>query len=478
MFRQVSSYMIANIVSAMFGFASVVIFTRVLAPEQYGIYIVGFSIAAMISALVFGWIKASVVPFTADGSGTDIRVTAGLAFLALLLLIPVLYFGIGAFAPDSIGYLLPAIMLAFGIGFFEFYLETFRARQATGPYMWATIIRAASALGLSLILVMVFDLRGLGLLTSIALSYFVTALLYSVLVWRGPRKPLDPALLRSMLAFGIPMTVSGTVFVLQTMLDRFVLAGSMGEHAAGLYGASADLVRQIMLFPGVAIGTAVVPIAIHLLAQDDRPGLDRHLVDSTEMLLAIMAPAAAGLAIIAGKLAFVVLGDEFRAEATSLIPVVALAWLFRSITYQLLHASFQVRRKPGLMLAQGIITLALNAAALFILVPRFGLLGAAWSLVLSEAMGMAMGYWLTRWAHPLPIDIRSIGKVGLATLCMAVPAFLLDQSLGGFGIIDIALPVIAGVLAYGIAAYGLDIAGVRTRFVALRQRRATAPIIP
>ncbi|MET0440039.1 MAG: polysaccharide biosynthesis protein, partial [Devosia sp.] len=121
--------MIANIVSAMFGFASVVIFTRVLAPQEYGIYIVGFSIAAMISALVFGWIKASVVPFTADDSGTDIRVTAGLAFIALTLLIPVLYFGIGAFAPDSVAYLLPAIMLAFGIGFFEFYLETFRARQ-------------------------------------------------------------------------------------------------------------------------------------------------------------------------------------------------------------------------------------------------------------------------------------------------------------------------------------------------------------
>ena len=44
MIRQVSSYMTANVVSAMFGFASVVLFTRVLSPHEYGIYIIGFSI--------------------------------------------------------------------------------------------------------------------------------------------------------------------------------------------------------------------------------------------------------------------------------------------------------------------------------------------------------------------------------------------------------------------------------------------------
>lgn len=477
MFRQVSTYMIANIVSAMFGFASVVIFTRILAPEQYGIYVVGFSIAAMISALVFGWIKASIVPFTADGTETDIRATAGFAFLALLLLAPVLFFGIGAFARDTSGYLLPAIMLAFGIGFFEFYLEVLRARQATIPYMWATILRAALALVIALVLVLVFHLEGLGLLLSIALSYLVTAALYSVIVWKGPRQPFDPGLLKKMLAFGIPMTISGTVFVLQTMLDRFVLAGAMGEHAAGLYGAAADLVRQVMMFPGVAIGTAVVPIAVHFLARDDRPGLDRHMIESTEMLLAILAPAAAGLAIIAGKLAFLVLGEEFRAEAAMLIPIVALAWLFRSVTYQILHVSFQVKRKPGLMLAQGIMTLALNAAALFILVPRFGLLGAAWALVLSEALGMAVGYGLTRWSYQLPIAPLSIFKVALATLVMAVPAFWLDRTLTGYGPLDIGLPIIAGMLAYALAVFWLDIAGIRTRLGSLRQRFRPAPAI-
>lgn len=472
MVRQVSSYMLANIVSALLGFASVVIFTRLLGPYEYGIYIVGFSIAAMISALLFGWIKASIVPFSAHDDGADLRITTGLAFVALTSLIPILYFGISAFAPQYSAYLLPAILLAYGIGFFEFYLEAFRAKQRTAPYLWATVIRAAAALGLSLMLVMTFNLGGTGLILSVMCSYFVSSLLFAPLLWRGPLGPLDPVLLRTMLAFGLPMTLSGAVFVLQTMLDRFVLAASLGEHAAGLYGASADLVRQIILFPGVAIGTAVAPIAVQLLARGERTALDRHLVASTEMLLGVLAPAVAGLAIIAGKIAFLVLGEDFRLEATSLIPLIALAWLFRSLSYQLLHVSFQISRTPGLMLFQGLAILAINALALFMLVPRFGLMGAATALVMSEAIGVAIGYGLARRAYPLPLDPGPFLKVALATLGMAVPTYLVDQALPGNGALDIGLPILTGISVYGLCAYALDMAGMRSR---LRSRLDRSP---
>ncbi|HWV21483.1 MAG TPA: polysaccharide biosynthesis C-terminal domain-containing protein [Devosia sp.] len=475
MIRQVSSYMLANIVSAALGFASVVIFTRLLGPAEYGIYVIGFSIAAMISALLFGWIKSSIVPFTAHDQGADLRVTVGLAFLALTPLVPLLFFGISAFAPHYAGFLLPAILLAFGIGFFEFYLEAFRARQQTGPYLWASILRAAVALLLSLLLIVVFRLGGTGLILSVMSSYFITSLAFAALLWRGPRKPLDTTLLKAMLVFGLPMTVSGTVFVLQTMLDRFVLAGTMGEHAAGIYGATADLVRQIILFPGVAIGTAVAPIAMQLLARNEKAELDRHLIESSEMLLGVLAPAVAGLAIIAAKLAFLVLGEEFRLEAASLLPLIALAWLFRSFSYQLLHVSFQIRKTPGLMLIQGLAILAINALALFLLVPRFGLMGAALSLLISEILGVLVGCRLTRRAYPQPLAPRPFIKVGLATLGMAVPTYLVDRALPGMGPLDIVAPVLVGMLTYGVCAYALDLAGIRSRLKTLRRRSAALP---
>jgi O-antigen/teichoic acid export membrane protein len=322
---------------------------------------------------------------------------------------------------------------------------------------------------------MIFNLGGTGLILSVMCSYLVTSALFAIPIWRRPLAPLDPKLLRAMLVFGLPMTISGAVFVLQTMLDRFVIAGSMGEHAAGIYGASADLMRQIILFPGVAIGTAVAPIAVQLLARQDRQALDRHLTDSTEMLLGVLAPAVTGLAIIASKLAHLVLGEEFRVDAANLIPLIALAWLLRSFSYQLLHVSFQILRKPNLMLAQGVLILAINAVALFVLVPRFGLQGAAFAVVISEAAGVAIGYWLARRAYPLPLDPRPFLKVSLATLGMAVPTYLVDRAMPDMGALEIALPILVGILTYGLCAYALDIAGLRSRIMSRGQEAAALP---
>ncbi|KKC33818.1 oligosaccharide flippase family protein [Devosia psychrophila] len=473
MLRQASTYLAANIIAAALGLASVVIFTRIMTPAEYGIYIVGFSAAALISSLLFGGIKSSIVPFTAEG-GVDIRLTAAIPFAVLVLLIPLLYFGIIAFAPSLSTYLLPAIFLAFAIGAFEFCLEIFRARQQTTLYLIATIVRAAAALVFSLVLILVFGWGGVGLLISISLSYVIAGLIFSREIWRAPLKPFDKKLFQGIIAFGLPMTISGAVFMLQALLDRFTVASLMGEHAAGIYGASADLVRQIILFPGVAIGSAIAPIAVRLLAKSSNQEVDRHLVESTELLLAVLAPATVGLTIVAHKLSFFVFGEDFRQAAAVLIPIISVAWLLRSISYQLIHVSFQMTRKPSLLILQGVGTLLVNGALLAVFVPNFGLIGAAWSVLVSELLGVMIGFALARRAYPLPLDPKPWFKVALATAVMAVPTFLIGRQLSGTGFVDLAIPVIIGIALYAAACFALDIAGIRTRAATIYRARKLA----
>ena len=88
---------------------------------------------------------------------------------------------------------------------------------------------------------------------------------------------------------------------------------------------------------------------------------------------------------------------------------------------------------------------------------------------------MVIGCLLARHAYPLPLDPRPFVKVGLATLGMVVPTFLVDRALPGMGVLDIALPVLVGVLTYGLCAYALDIAGIRSHLKALRRPTATSP---
>jgi O-antigen/teichoic acid export membrane protein len=202
-------------------------------------------------------------------------------------------------------------------------------------------------------------------------------------------------------------------------------------------------------------------VAIRLLAQDGHTAANRHLMETAEVLLTVLMPMVVGLALVAPGFASLILGPEFRDAAAILIPILVFAWLFRSISYQFVHVSFQLAKKPSLMGAQGMIILAINIIGMVVLVPRFQLVGAAWALLIAEIGGVIAGYFLSYRAHRLPLELRPIVKVSLATATMAVPTFIVGRLQTGNAVFDLTVPIVTGVVVYAAAAFALNLAGVR-----------------
>ncbi|WP_199823675.1 oligosaccharide flippase family protein [Labrenzia sp. OB1] len=462
MLRQVSSYMTANVVSAVFGFALVMLFTRVLTPHEYGIYVVGIGIATLFSSLLFNWIKVSLLRFSSEGEEVDMRLTGLAAFAVIAIVSPLLFEVFVLVSGESGSYALEALCVAIGVGLFEFLQEIFRAHQRTGLFASSMIVRSATAFAISCLLVMGFDLGGEGLLLGVAGGYFVTLVFFMPSILKRPMKGFDPAILKTMLRFGLPMTASGAAFTLHSFFDRILIVSLLGEAAAGIYGASADFVRQIILMMGVAIGSAVVPMAIRYYTRDGLKATDRHMAKSFEILMALILPAVAGMALTSGRLATFILGEDFRVAATALIPVLVFAWLFRSITYQYIHVSFQLAKKPSLMGIQGLFILVISVTCMMVLVPRYELMGAAVSLVISEICGVLFGYYLSRYAYRLPVVVWPTAKVCLATGLMAIPTYLSMRFQLTNDFLNLIVPVVTGAVTYVGIAILFDIAGLRT----------------
>jgi O-antigen/teichoic acid export membrane protein len=474
--RQTSTYLVAHGTSAALGFLSVILFTRLLTPTEYGFYVVGLGIAGIISALQFTWVRLSVLRFESEGGTVDIRMTALAAYGVSVASTPIV-FAVAAFLLGvPVERAAAALTLALALGLFELGQEILRARLDSGAYMRAAMLRAVVAIALSLTLVQA-GLGGLGLVGGVAGAYLVTAVSFSRTIWRGPLKPFNRKVFAEMARFGVPMALSGGVFALHSALDRLLVAYLLGDHAAGVYGAAADLTRQIILFPALSVASAVVPLAIRSLAEDGPAAVDAHLTRSGELLLAVVMPAVAGLAIVAPHLAALILGPEFRAAAAELIPILVFAWLFQTISQQFVQVSFHLAKKPTLMVVHGSAILVVNVIAMTLLVGRFGLKGAAFSLVFAEAAGVVVGYLLSNRAHPLPFDWRPIGKVVAAVVAMAIPTALVEWSHPDEGIVGLALSIVTGVTCYAAAALALDLAGVRGALagqIADRRRRRAA----
>src|SRR5437879_13306192 len=89
MLSQTFHYSVASVVSAAIGLLSAVVFTRLLSPEEYGVYVVGLSTAGIVSAMLFTWVRVSALRFQSEGGSVDVRATVLLAYFISVLAAPV-----------------------------------------------------------------------------------------------------------------------------------------------------------------------------------------------------------------------------------------------------------------------------------------------------------------------------------------------------------------------------------------------------
>ena len=80
MLHQTFHYSVASVVSAVIGLLSAICFTRLLAPQEYGVYVVGLSTAGIVSAVLFTWVRVSALRFQSEGGSVDVRKTVFLEF--------------------------------------------------------------------------------------------------------------------------------------------------------------------------------------------------------------------------------------------------------------------------------------------------------------------------------------------------------------------------------------------------------------
>jgi O-antigen/teichoic acid export membrane protein len=287
------------------------------------------------------------------------------------------------------------------------------------------------------------------------------AVLLAPKTWQGPRAPPSRATLQQMLQFGGPITISGFIFALHAGLDRLMIAKLLGPDAAGQYGASADFVRQCMIYPAISASAAIAPMAIQLLAEDDHDKLKAHLERSAELLLAVVLPAAIGLALISQDLSNFVLGPKFRDAGTMLMPILALSWVAFVVAHHYVHLSFSLANTPRQYIVHAAWTLAISGALIYPMIKGFGLKGAALTLLIAEVGSAAIGLVMTRSSYPLPLPVSRCARILSATMIMAVTTLLVKMIAPHGGLVRLAAMITCGVFAYGTAAVALNVLNCR-----------------
>ena len=476
--RGVLGYLPVNIVQGVVGLLTIVAFTRLLTPGQFGDYALGFSVMSLVHTAVFTWNEAALARLWAAedvrGRAADHAATVYRTWLVLLLVLPLAALA-AALWPMS-----PGLKLAVLAGLAAVVPRTFvklvqeRQRAAgevsgaasldmvltLGAFVLGAGFAAAGAGGAS-------PLIGLGLAASLCL------------LWRLPGElrlarsgRFDAARLGPHAQFGVPVALSLILALVLSSTDRFLLAAFLDAEAVGVYHAGYSLANRTLDVVFIWLGAAGGPALVMALERGGREALAPAAREQASVMLLLTLPAAVGLALVAGPLAQLMIGEALAAQAAHVTPWIAASGLLAGLTTYYFHQAFTLGRRTVLLLAAMAVPAAANLALNLLLIPRFGLDGALYATLASYGLGLLASAALGRRAMPLPVPWTTLAQAAAASLAMA----LVVQRLPAIGgLFELVLKAGTGALVYGAVVAALDAGGLRSRGLALlKARRAEA----
>jgi len=480
--RGVWGYLPANIVQGVVGFGAIWIFTRLLSADDFGRYALAFSVMTLAHVVVFSWLEAAMARYWAAQSPGQ---TMAAHFASLYRTAFIL---IGLFVPVA-GVILwlvpldPLFKLAIGVGLAgcparclaKLAQERYRA---AGEVSRSALLDIATTMG-GLAIGVGFALAGaggaapllgLGLAPLCALPFILPGELA-----QARQGVVEIKRLKAYAAYGYPIAASLTLALVLASTDRFLLAIFTDEAAVGAYHAGYSIANRTLDVLFLWLGAAGQPALVMALERGGLERLKEAAREQASTFFLIGIPAAAGVALVARPLAEVMIGESLRDAAAQVTPWIAVSALLYGLTAYYFGQAFTLGQKTRLLLVAMTVPAGANVVLNLILIPRFGLIGAAWATAISFGLGLLVTLLMGRRVLPLPIPWDCLIRCLIATGLMALVVGAIPP-IGGF--VELVVDASVGALVYGLAAITMNAAGVRDLMLKLiaqvRQRGATA----
>lgn len=295
-------------------------------------------------------------------------------------------------------------------------------------------------------LIALFVLSGHGLLGAIialliARGIVFLVVLYLIISYAGFAFP-NFSLLRPYLGYGLPLVPTVIFTVVVDGCDRYVIGFFMGAAWVGIYSAAYGMgVLAIMFLPYIAC--ILGPTIFKLYDEGKNEKVKLYLSYSWKYLMMLLIPSAFGLSILAGPLLGSLTTPEFVSAGKFIVPVVALSMIFYGVHGISGYVLRLVKRTQIFAITLGAAA-AVNLGLNVIFVPRWGIMGAAVTTLISYIMVAVVIYYQSHKYMKFNINLNFIIKSILSSAIMTLAIWAFNP----IGTVNILLSVVIGVIIY------------------------------
>jgi len=462
--NQSSHYFIGQVVIMAAGFISFPIFTRIFSVGDYGILGIMTTTVLIATAVAKlglpGWIVQFYAEFKLNKRLDSFQSTILISSVGCAATVAIFFYVLGhlfrsKIFEKNIVNLIPLVsMIIFTSCTSDILTSFLRAEQRTKLYNLVAIIRRYGTLTLSILLAL-FIVKGLNGFYLGQILGGIMGLSLLIYISMKDRKisfsNFSIGVFKDSIRFGLPMVGGEMGHLILNYADRYLVQLYLGSISLGLYIAGYNLstyVTEMLMYP---INYAMTPIYMNILVKKGEEETRKFFTKAFRYFLMIMFALVFGF-IAVGKDLIGILASSKYLEAYSILPYVVIGQSIYACSI-LLNSGLFIRRKTYIVTYIMLVACLVNIGLNMVLIPRFGILGAAQATLISNIFYTILITYYAFKEFSFPIDYPRI----ILYLCSSIVMYLSIKNvhLGG-RVVNLISQIIIGIMVYSILVLLFD----------------------
>jgi O-antigen/teichoic acid export membrane protein len=424
---------------------------RLLGPQEFGVFGIALFVMGMLIPVVADPTANAVKRLFSAHEVSGLEEPLEKAGVGLALFLTVGTIGIGAviatwlFSAGKVAtaYLVLVTVTASALfGTFQYLLTLHYVRERTAQTVRIQVTHAvAKPVGLACGALVVSTAGGAMAGYLCALCLLVAALLPSALRRSGSLIATDSWY--TLARYGVPLIAVSLSWVVLAGLDRTLLAGFVGEAAAGRYAFTYLLAEGAVVVGALALEYAIFPRVARLWESDNRAEAQRVVSRAVDVFLIIALPVAVGGAIFGSSFVTWIGGSGFHVPSAAPALICVGLILFRLAMFDAI--SFQLSIATGALARSFLLATVMAVPITVVAILLWEELGAAVATMVSYML-----LWVVvrstqprRSIRPYPaLRLTYAGVLGIA---LGVAAARLPDAMAvvvTFGVLPAALAIL------------------------------------
>lgn len=425
-------YMIGQALSRAVGFFMIPLYTRYIAPDNYG----AMEMIEILSAILLITISIGASDgmsryyYSEKEEHKQNQVVSTVIIGFAIIALPIV--GVFAFASnilskivldeDSYRYILQLSFVTCWFGMlcevgFSYLRMIYRARL----FVVMTILQLVLALSLNIWFVAYLKMNILGIFYSTLVSQAVVGLIMILWILKRVGTSVSVPLLHEILKFGMPLVPSRIGLMLGFVSNRFFLRwmGSADPVVAlaqiGLFSLGHKFSVIVNRFVNVPLNSFWAPRRIELIL-DDR-------VDSRETIARVCTYATflsmfAGLVLVSAIESVIeIMADPSYSGAHVVVPFVVVSYVALGLETHFMTGIIYCK-KTKLTTYITLLSLLIIVLWNIAFIPRFGLVGAATSNLAGYVVRLVLIYFASQRLHHIPFEIGRLVTMSVCSLLL------------------------------------------------------------